>query len=208
MNYKRNKRNKKVLYSYNHGGNKKTYKRRRENYCLLDKVFLQTRVLISRAKNTFPFLERSSFHRRTLVHLLSNYPRFYIYIYTLKITVSKKQDAINRQDEYHHYVSVILNQNFLTFARRKLSSLRSATAYRCRLYFAVLSRLITAAKMYRSPFSTRCSRISFPRFDSIPSIWKEEETSFLSLEARNRRFVRKGVCLCRFVSKIIPLNTE
>lgn len=115
----------------------------------------------------------------------------YIYIYTLKITVSKKQDAINRQDEYHHYVSVILNQNFLTFARRKLSSLRSATAYRRRLYFAVLSRLITAAKMYRSPFSTRCSRISFPRFDSIPSIWKEEETSFLSLEARNRRFVRK-----------------
>lgn len=132
----------------------------------------------------------------------------FLYIYTLKITVSKKQDAINRQDEYHHYVSVILNQNFLTFARRKLSSLRSATAYRRRLYFAVLSRLITAAKMYRSPFSTRCSRISFPRFDSIPSIWKEEETSFLSLEARNRRFVRKGVCLCRFVSKIIPLNTE
>lgn len=96
LNYKRNKRNKKVMYSYNHGGNKKTYKRRRENYCLLDKVFLQTRVLISRAKNTFPFLERSSFHRRTLVHLLSNYPRFYIYIYIYVKNYGIKETGCNK----------------------------------------------------------------------------------------------------------------
>lgn len=127
---------------------------------MLDKVFLQTRVLISRAKNTYPFLEAelvSSSNVSSFAFKLSTFC-IYIRIHALKITVSKKQDAINtaRHNIIVTLICVILDQNFLTFAGRKLSRLRSAaTAYRLRLYFTVLSRLITAAtKMYRSPFST------------------------------------------------------
>lgn len=120
--------------------------------------------------------------------MLSNYPRFYIYIhtykyviYTVKITVSKKQDAINRQDEYHYYVSV--NSEFSSFrSRRKLSSLRSARAYRRRLYFTtVLSRLITAPRRRTVLLFQRVAKsdlISSIRLDSSQYLRGRNEFSF------------------------------
>lgn len=169
---------------------------------MLDKVFLQTRVLISRAKSAFrSFLETKLVSSDETSNVSSFAFKLSTFLYTL--SYERNKDTIN-----DYYVSVILNPEFsFLLARRKLSPLRSARAYRRRLYFAALSRQITAARCTGSPFSTRSSRISFPRFDLIPSVW-EEETSSLSREIDVLSENTKGSASVDSFRKIIPLNTE
>lgn len=182
---------------------------------MLDKVFLQTRVLISRAKNTYPFLEAelvSSSNVSSFAFKLSTF--LYIYTYTRVKNYGIKETGCDKYGKTQYHCHVNLRNSWPEFSYFRWKKIIATAIRRNSLSpQTLLYRFISAdnGRYEDVPFSffnNRRSRISFPRFDLIPSVWKER--SFLSLEARNRCFVRKykrgGES--RFVSKIIPLNTE
>lgn len=129
---------------------------------MLDKVFLQTRVLISRAKNTYPFLEAelvSSSNVSSFAFKLSTF--LYIYTYTRVKNYGIKETGCDKYGKTQYHCHVNLRNSWPEFSYFRWKKIiatairRNSLSPQTLLFFTVLSRLITAAtKMYRSPFST------------------------------------------------------